>query len=60
MSGKNKIFSRSWKSQGILKKMSGNFDHLTYARELSGNFVMSCHGIVRGFCCNSIVVFTTN
>ena len=36
--GKNKIFSRSGKCQGILKKMSGNFGHLTNVRELSGNF----------------------
>ena len=49
MSGKNKIFSRSGKSQGIWKKMSGKFGHLAHVRELSGNFVMSCQGIVREF-----------
>ena len=38
MSGKNKIFSRS-----------GNFGHFTHVRELSGNFMMSCQGIVREF-----------
>ena len=47
---KNKIFTRSGKSRGIVKKMSGNFGHLTHVRELSGNFVMSCQGIVREFC----------
>ena len=54
MSGKNKIFSRSGKSQGILKKMSGNFGHMTHVRELSGNFMMLCQGIVREFCCDII------
>ena len=34
---------------GNFEKMSGNFDHLTHVRELSGNFVMSCQGIVRKF-----------
>ena len=46
MSGKHKIFSRSGKSQEILKKMSGKFDHFTNVRELLGNFVMSCQGIL--------------
>ena len=46
MSGKNKIFSRS----GNFEKMSQNFSHLTHVMELSGNFVMSCQGIVREFC----------
>ena len=49
VSGRNKIFWRSWKRQRILKKMSGNFSHFTHVRELSGNFVMSCQGIVREF-----------
>ena len=40
-----KIFSRSGKSQGILKKCQGNF-HLTHVRELSGKFVMSCQRIL--------------
>ena len=48
MSGRNNIFSRSGKSQNF-EKMSGNFDHLTHVRELSGNFVMSYEGIVREF-----------
>ena len=34
---------------GNFEKMSGNFSHLTHVRELSGNFVMSCQGIVREF-----------
>ena len=42
MSGKNKIFSRS----GKFEELSGNFGHLTHVRELSGNFVMSCQGIL--------------
>ena len=42
MSGKSKIFSRSGKSPGILKKMSGNFGHLTHVREF-------CDVIVREF-----------
>ena len=35
---------------GNFEKMSGNFGHLTHVRELSGNFVISCQGIVREFC----------
>ena len=35
---------------GNFERMSGNFGHLTHVRELSGNFVMSCQGIVREFC----------
>ena len=50
ISGKNKIFSRSGKSQGILKKMSGNFGHMTHIREFFREFchVMSvnCQGIL--------------
>ena len=34
---------------GNFEKMSGNFGHFTHVRELSGNFVMSCQGIVREF-----------
>ena len=52
MSGKNKIFSRSGKSQGILKKcqgifpispMSGNCQGILWChvRELSGNVIMT-------------------
>ena len=45
MSGKNKIFSRSGKSQGILAiwPMSGNCQGILWrhVRELSGNFVMT-------------------
>ena len=41
-SGENTFFSRS----GNFKKMSGNFGYLTHVRELSGNFVMSCQGIL--------------
>ena len=52
MSGKNKIFSRSGKSQGFLKKcqgilaiwpMSGNCQGILWChvRELSGNFIMT-------------------
>ena len=33
-----------------VREKSGNFGHLTHVRELSGNFVMSCQGIVRKFC----------
>ena len=43
---------KSWN----LKKMSGNFGHLSHVRELSGNFVMSCQGIVREFC-HDIIFF---
>ena len=46
MSGKNKIFSRSGKSQGILRKCRG----ILAVWPMSGNFVMSCQGIVREFC----------
>ena len=46
MSGKNKIFSRSGKSQGILKKWQG----ILAIWPMPGNFVMSCQGIVREFC----------
>ena len=31
---------------GNFEKTSGNFGHLTHVRELSGNFVMSCQGIL--------------
>ena len=51
---KKKIFSWSpspcilvREKSGNFEKMSGNFSHFTHVRELSGNFVMSCQGIVR-------------
>ena len=30
--------------------LDANFGHLTHVKELSGNFLMSCQGIVREFC----------
>ena len=44
------IFLQVREKSGNFEKMSGNFGHLTHVRELSGNFVMSCQGIVREFC----------
>ena len=42
---------------GNFEKMLGNFGYLTHVRELSGNFVMSCQGIVREFCHDIIFRF---
>ena len=49
--------NRPPKMSGNFEKMSGNFGHLTHIRELSGNFVMSCQGIVRKFCHDIIFRF---
>ena len=43
-------FLQAREKSGNFEKMSGNFGNLTHARELSGNFVMLCQGIVREFC----------
>ena len=40
-------FLQAREKSGNFEKMSGNFSHFTHVRELSGNFVMSCQGIVR-------------
>ena len=47
------IFLQVREKSGNFEKMSGNFRHLTSVRELSGNFVMSCQGIVREICHDS-------
>ena len=49
MSEKNKISPGQGKVVNF-EKMSGNIGHLTHVREMSGNFVMLCQGIVREFC----------
>ena len=43
---------------GNFEKMSMNFGHFTYVRELSGNFVVSCQGIVKEFYYN--IIFRLN
>ena len=45
MSGKTNFVQVREKS-GNFEKMAGNFGPLTHVRELSGNFLMSCQGIL--------------
>ena len=50
MSEKDKIFSRSGKSQEILKKCQKFWPFDPYQGIVGGDFVLSCQGIVREFC----------
>ena len=47
---KKQNFLQVREKSGNFEKMSGNFCHLTHVKELSGNFVMPCQGIVMKFC----------